>query len=39
MLIINAIKGFLVDGRFTSADADAIESLFGPPYGTAATDT
>jgi len=37
MLIINAIKGLLVDGTFTSADANAIELLFGPPFGTAAT--
>jgi hypothetical protein len=34
MLIINAIKGFLDDGTFTSADAVNIASLFGPPYGT-----
>jgi hypothetical protein len=34
MLIINAIKGLLVDGTFTSTDATNIASLFGPPYGT-----
>jgi hypothetical protein len=37
MLIINAITGYILDGRFTGGDADAIESLFGPPFGTATT--
>jgi hypothetical protein len=37
MLIINAIMGYILDGRFTGGDANAIESLFGPPFGTAAT--